>query len=176
MSEPLGNTPTPLEVDTRAEDVALKSIALFEFFKGIAVLLAGFGCLALLGRDPEALGEHLLAFLHVGTENYYSAFFLKSLADLNNSKLVLMSVGAAAYATLKAIEGYGLWYAKVWAEWLAIFTGGIYLPFEFYEIYKEVTWVRVLVTLFNVGLVLYLLWLRQKKVARRLKMIGSEIR
>jgi uncharacterized membrane protein (DUF2068 family) len=153
--------------DIQRENFALKSIALFEIFKSVVVLLAGFGCLAMIHRDLEAVGEHLIAFLHLNPEQHFSALFLKTLKNLKNSDLVWMSLAASLYSILKFIEGYGLWHARVWAEWLAIITGGLYLPFEFYEIYEKVTWIRVSLTMINVALVVYLLRLRKIKVAER---------
>jgi uncharacterized membrane protein (DUF2068 family) len=153
--------------DIHRQHLALKSIALFEIFKGAVVILAGFGCLALINRDLQAMGEHLIAFLHLNPEHHYPAMFLQAIENVNNRDLVWMSMAAALYSTLKFIEGYGLWFARVWAEWLAIVTGGLYIPMEFYEIYQHVTWVRLALTSVNVALVLYLLWLRKVKVAAR---------
>jgi uncharacterized membrane protein (DUF2068 family) len=153
--------------DIHNQHLALKSIALFEAFKGIVIILAGFGCLAVINRDLQAIGEHVVSILHMSPDQHYPAIFLATLEHLGRKDLLWLSAGAAVYSTLKFIEGYGLWHARVWAEWLAIISGGIYIPFEFYELYKQLTWIRLALTGFNVALVVYLLWLRKIKVAAR---------
>lgn len=153
----------------KTENMALKGIALFEGFKGMVVILAGFGCLAMLNRDLESVGDHIVLFLHLDPTHHYPELFLSALSNLENKDLLWLSAGALLYSVLKFIEGYGLWYARVWAEWLAIISGGLYIPLEVYELYKEVTWIRVTLTTVNVALVGYLLWLRETKAAERKK-------
>ena len=51
------------------------------------------------------------------------------------------------------------------AEWLGALSGGIYLPFEIYEIARHITLVRVSLFALNVAMVAYLarlLWLRRR--------------
>ncbi len=35
------------------------------------------------------------------------------------------------------MEAYGLWYERRWAEWFSAISGGIYIPFELYELFKN---------------------------------------
>jgi len=53
-----------------------------------------------------------------------------------------------------------LWYVKPWAEWLAIASGTIYIPFEMADLMHRITWLRVVVIVVNLGIVLYMLLLR----------------
>jgi uncharacterized membrane protein (DUF2068 family) len=44
-----------------------------------------------------------------------------------------------------------------WAEWFAAVSGGIYIPFELYELFKGVTWLSLgalVVNVFIVGLMI----------------------
>ncbi|MCZ7627423.1 MAG: DUF2127 domain-containing protein [Candidatus Methylomirabilis sp.] len=41
---------------------------------------------------------------------------------------------AAGYASVRFVEAYGLWLERRWAEWFAAVSGGIYIPFEIYEL------------------------------------------
>jgi uncharacterized membrane protein (DUF2068 family) len=52
---------------------------------------------------------------------------------------------------------FGLWRGRRWAEWFAAVSGGIYIPFELYELFQGVTWLSVgalLVNVFVVGLMI----------------------
>ncbi len=54
--------------------------------------------------------------------------------------------------------------ARIWGEWFAALAGGVYLPFEIYELGKGVTPVRLGLFALNLGIVTYLarqLWLQR---------------
>ena len=44
---------------------------------------------------------------------------------------------ATVYSSLRFIESYGLWRQRVWAEWLAIISGAMYLPLELYKLVRR---------------------------------------
>jgi len=71
--------------------------------------------------------------------------------------LSLFAILAAAYALVRVVEGYGLWRHRRWAEWLAAVSGGIYIPFELYELFKGAAWLSLgafLANIFIVGLMI----------------------
>jgi len=49
---------------------------------------------------------------------------------------------------------------RAWAEWLALISGTIYLPFEIYEIARRPDAIRIAIFLINVVVVLYMAYLR----------------
>jgi uncharacterized membrane protein (DUF2068 family) len=63
---------------------------------------------------------------------------------------------AAAYAFVRLIEAYGLWRNRTWAKWVAALSGGIYVPFELYELYLGVSWLKLAALLINVAVVVYM--------------------
>jgi len=81
---------------------------------------------------------------------------------LNSRTLVLLAVGAAAYAVLEVVEGVGLWMLKRWGEYFAMVATSLFLPYEIYDLTAKVTVLRLLAFLVNVALVVYLV------VAKRL--------
>jgi uncharacterized membrane protein (DUF2068 family) len=81
---------------------------------------------------------------------------------LNSRTLVLLAVGAAAYAVLEVVEGVGLWMLKRWGEYFAMVATSIFLPYEIYDLTAKVTVLRLLAFLVNLALVVYLV------VAKRL--------
>lgn len=129
-------------------------VAAIEAAKAVVVLLAGFGLLGLLHRDLHALGEELVAQLHLNPAKKYPHIFIDLMTSLNDTRLWSLAGMALLYSTIRFVEAYGLWRQKTWAEWLALAGACIYLPFEVYEIYAKVTVVRVSALLFNLLIVL----------------------
>jgi uncharacterized membrane protein (DUF2068 family) len=145
---------------------ALRAVALVEFVKGLVVLLAGFGILSLMHRDAWDVAESFLEWLHVSTEAHYAQVFLNLADQVTDSKLWAVAAGAMAYSFLRFVEAYGLWMERAWAEWLALISGTIYLPFEIYEIARRPDGIRITIFLINVGVVLYMAYLRMEARTR----------
>lgn len=134
----------------------LHVVALFEAVKGALVLLLGFGLLALTHQDLEDVAERLASYLHLNPASYYPRIFIEAASKLTDGKLWLFASLAFAYALFRFVEAYGLWKMRPWAEWLALISGGIYIPIELYELIQKVTWVRILLLTTNVAIVLYM--------------------
>jgi len=143
---------------------ALRAIALFEGTKGALVLLAGFGVLALLHRDLEALAEHVVRHFHLNPASRIPRIFLEAADKTTDARLWALAAMAAAYAGFRLAEAYGLWNERRWAEWLAAASGGLYVPIEIIEIVKRVTVTRAVLLLGNLIIVVYLL--RQLQLGR----------
>ena len=99
--------------------VAIRTVALFEAFKGVVVLLAASGLLALIHRDVRAVAAGFIEHLHLNPASRYPQILLDAAANLHTSRLVWLAVGAVAYAMLRLVEAYGLYGKKAWAEVLA---------------------------------------------------------
>jgi uncharacterized membrane protein (DUF2068 family) len=126
----------------------------------LLVLLAGFGVLSLVHRDAWDAAESFLEWLHVSPDAHYAQVFLNLADQVTDSKLWLVAAAAIAYSSLRFVEAYGLWFERVWAEWLALISGALYLPFEIYEIIRRTDAIRVGIFLINLAVVLYMAYLR----------------
>lgn len=138
---------------------ALRPIAMLEAFKGVVVLATGFGLLSFLGRDNEAFAEQIIRILHLNPAHRYPQIFIQAMTDVSDSHLWLLAGFAALYALVRFIEAYGLWYERRWAEWLAALSGGVYVPFELYELAQGVNWLRAGALVVNLIIVAYMVWL-----------------
>lgn len=140
----------------------LRAVATMELLKGLAVVAIGFGLVTLSRRDidVEDIASGLLWVLHVGPQRRLSMIFMNAAAKLDDMNLVRVAIGAAIYSTLRFVEAYGLWRARVWAEWLALISGSIYLPLEIYEIAHRPTLAKWVILIINVLIVVYMAWLR----------------
>jgi uncharacterized membrane protein (DUF2068 family) len=135
----------------------VRAVALVEAAKGALVLLAGFAALSLIHHDAQRLAEQLVGHLHLNAAKRYPRIFIDTAAHLTDARLWVLATLAAAYGLVRFVEAYGLWRGRRWAEWLAAVSGGIYIPFELYELFQDVTWLSLgalVVNVFIVGLMI----------------------
>ena len=151
MSKPARRSQTEVRTGVRL-------VALVEAAKGVLVLIAGCGILALVHRDAAALAEQLVGHLHLNPAGRYPRIFLDLAGRLSDRRLWLLSATALAYSGLRLTEAYGLWRERRWAEWLSVASGGIYLPFEIYELTRGITAVRVSTFAINLFVIAYMAW------------------
>jgi uncharacterized membrane protein (DUF2068 family) len=138
----------------------LRSIAAFEMAKGLVVLLAALGMVLLVQKeDPWDIADGLLRLLHISPDHRLAQLFLDWADSLTYAKLYAVAAVATAYSFLRFLEAYGLWYARAWAEWIALVSGALYLPFEIYNLAQRLSWVHVLVLAINLAIVLYMIYL-----------------
>lgn len=134
----------------------VRAVALVEAAKAALVLVAGFGILALIHRDVHALAERVIEHMHLNPARRYPRIFIDAASKLTDSRLWMFASLAFLYATLRAIEAYGLWRERAWAEWFALITGSVYLPVEFYELAHGLNWIKFGALLTNIGIVAYM--------------------
>ena len=136
--------------------IGLHAIALFEAAKGLIVLLAGFGIIVVIPQESQDVAERLVHHLHLNPASHYPRIFIDLASKVTDAELWWFALGAFTYAAFRLFEAYGLWRERTWAEWLAVISGGIYVPFEIYEIVQRVTWMRVSLLLVNLLIVAFL--------------------
>jgi uncharacterized membrane protein (DUF2068 family) len=152
--------PTP---ETRG----LHAIAIFEAVKGVAVLVAGFGLLALIHRDVEAIADRFVRAVHLNPASHYPHILIDAASNITDARLVGLAALAGAYSAVRLVEAYGLWHGRAWAEWFAIVSGGLYLPIEIYELWHHPSKIKGLIVVGNALLVAYLIRAR-KRVAHEI--------
>jgi uncharacterized membrane protein (DUF2068 family) len=144
----------------------LRAIALFEVVKGAVVLAAGFGVLRMLRGDMRLVAESVAHHLQLDP----TARVIEWIAGITPRDIWLIVAAGSAYALLRFIEAYGLWHEKAWAEWLAVVSGGLYVPIEMRTLIHHPTWIKASVLLLNVLVVVYLILTlmrsRQTKASR----------
>jgi uncharacterized membrane protein (DUF2068 family) len=134
----------------------LRVVALFEAAKGLLVLLAGFGLLTVVHRNVRQVAEQLVLHFHLNPDSYYPHVFVQLAGHLTDAQLWFMAGLTLAYASLRLVEAWGLWHERRWAEWLAVISGGIYVPMEIYELLSGASWIKLATLGINVGIVLYM--------------------
>lgn len=148
----------------------VRVVAAVEATKGLLVLAVGAGLFTLVHRDVEEVAEHIVRVFHLNPASRTPRIFLDLAGHATSSRLQLLALGALAYASLHLVEAYGLWRGRRWAEWLTIAAGGIYIPFELYELSRSVTWAKIGLLAVNLAIVIYLarvLWRTQRSSETR---------
>jgi uncharacterized membrane protein (DUF2068 family) len=138
----------------------VRTVATWEFAKGIVVVLAGLGVFSMRHKDIWGVAESFLEFFHVNPLHHYVGVFIDLVYRVSDVRLWKIAVVASIYVILRFVEAYGLWYIRPWAEWLAIASGAMYIPFEVADLIRKPDWFRLLVVVVNVGIILYMLALR----------------
>jgi uncharacterized membrane protein (DUF2068 family) len=141
----------------RARLQALRSVAVFEFAKGVVVLVA---VLSLHWLDPSDVAGNFLDFLHISPDRHLARWFLEMADKLSDVKFWHLAVGAAVYSGLRITEAIGLWRARAWAEWIALVSGALYLPFELRALMRHATLLHASVFIVNLAIVVFMFYLR----------------
>jgi uncharacterized membrane protein (DUF2068 family) len=136
----------------------LRIVAVIDMVKGAAVLAIGFGILSAHSHVLENGGVSLLRLLDINPGLGVARRFL-ALLHAADSEHGLLTIAAVAYAALRFVEAYGLWFMRNWARWLGLVSAGIYVPFELYYLFRTPNWTSVSVLAINLA-VLWLLWPR----------------
>lgn len=149
-------------------------IALYKILQALLFVAIGVGALRLLHKDVGDLFALLADHLRFNPEWRIVHFALEK-AELVNDPL-LKRIGAAAlcYAGLGFAEGIGLYLEKAWGEILTLVITASFLPWEFLEVLRRVTWFRLSLLLINIAVFFYLLKLigEQRRLRQLRKRAG----
>jgi uncharacterized membrane protein (DUF2068 family) len=149
---------------------AIQLVAALEALKGIVVLLAASGLLALMHHDLHAIAAKLIEHAHLNPASHYPKIFLDAADHLTDSRLKELALGAALYSVLRLLEGYGLFRERIWAELLAALSGTVYIPFEMAALWHDPTLLSAGLLILNVGVVaLMVIALNARRKAATLK-------
>jgi uncharacterized membrane protein (DUF2068 family) len=166
-------TIAPRGTRRRTHRGGLRMVAVLEALKGALALVAAYIVISMIHRDVdfESAAENILFFLHLNPGHRLSQAFLNAADKMSDVNVMLIAGLAGAYAFLRFLEGYGLWKQRAWAEWLAIISGCIYIPFEVYKVVRHPNEFHWALLGINILVVLYIAWVRWDEItaARRLR-------
>jgi uncharacterized membrane protein (DUF2068 family) len=156
---------TPAAIDEQSSTAGLRAIAVWEAAKGLLVLLLGLGLLLLLHQDVEKAAEDLLLHLHLNPDRRISHALLHAASRVTDAGLWAMVAAAVAYAGVRFTEAWGLWHRRVWAEWFALLSGALYLPWEIVKLVERTNGLHLALFAGNLVILAYMATIRFK--ARR---------
>ena len=158
-----------IEAKRRHQMEGVRSIAIFEGFKGLIVLVAGFGLLHFVHSDLQPAAEELVRHSHLDPARHYPRIFIEAASRTSPARMRFLAGMAFLYSTIRFVEAWGLWNLRPWAEWFAIISGSIYVPIEIYELIKHATVIRFAVLVLNLVVVAYLIYVRWSNSSKRTK-------
>jgi uncharacterized membrane protein (DUF2068 family) len=149
----------PTSPDHPPHDSAmLRIIGAFKLLKAAGLLFTAAVVGRLLHADAAETVRQWAERLQADPHAYYLRLLLEKISGLGHRSIVLAEIGLLFYAALFGVEGTGLLLRKRWAEYLTVIATATLIPLEGYEIYRRVSWVRILVLVVNVAIVIYLIW------------------
>ena len=142
----------------------LKALAIFEAMKGSVALVFGLGLHEMAGKGLQETVFYLLKHLHLNPAAHFYVTIQHYAGEISASHLNLFFIGSLVYGIIRFFEAFGLWKGFIWTQWFALLTGGIYLPFEIYEMITQKNLFSVGLFCLNIGILAYLyLFLRADK-------------
>jgi uncharacterized membrane protein (DUF2068 family) len=135
----------------------LRTVAVLEALKGVAVLALCVVLLSLLHQDLNVVVDHLTDWLRINPDSRVADWFYE-LADRTTGRGIWAAVSVGlVYSAGRFVEGYGLWHQRHWAEWFAVISGAMYVPFELFAMIAHPHWTKLVVLVVNILVVLYIL-------------------
>jgi uncharacterized membrane protein (DUF2068 family) len=137
----------------------LALIAAFKFLKSTLLVMLAIALLHL--RDPDVFAHVTgwIGSLPIVTGHHLVSRAFDDVLGLSPHSFVLFGAVALTYATLYAIEGFGLWRGYRWAEFLTVISTSLFIPLEIWECLRHFTAMKVVGLAINVAIVAYLVYL-----------------
>lgn len=146
---------------------SLKTIACLKILRGIVAITIGVS-LFLVHQNSEAFSwiDHP-ELSSVASKDPFLQMLFFWLGSFNQGQILSIAILASVMGILRWVEASGIWFNKSWAQWLAVFSGFVYIPFEINELIHRFSWLMALVLLINIVVVTYLLYvLHAKRLAK----------
>jgi uncharacterized membrane protein (DUF2068 family) len=141
-------------------------IGLFKLSKAVLSIVLGVGALKLMHHDLAIVVLHISDVLKIDPESRIVALLMSKADLIGAPQLRHFSALTFTYAALCLIEGTGLMLEKRWAEYFTVTLTTLALPWECFELAKEVTAVRVALLIINLMVLAYLVWLLRRQQRR----------
>ena len=142
------------------------ALALYLCGKGILLLGVTFGVLHLLHKDLETVVTRWIESLRIDPDNQLIAAALSRLGMLEAKELKQLSFLTGFYAILFLTQGIGLGLKQRWAEYLTLVATGFFVPIEIYELYQQISAMKISLLCINVAALVFLLHLIRQKEPR----------
>lgn len=134
----------------------LELIALYKLLQAALLVAVGVGALRLLHKDVADVLYNIAKSLRMNPEGHLVGILLDKASLIDDRRLHQISLFLFGYAGLGIIEGLGLMFEKVWAEYFTSLITASFLPIEIFELMHRITWIRVTLLVVNLAVLAYL--------------------
>lgn len=144
----------------------LRFLAIERVLRGLLIVLAAWAvwkfsnsqdAVQRLFEDDLTTLKPLAVHFHYDLDHSPVVDTIRKTFDYKKSTLQLVAGGLLTYALIEIVEGFGLWWAKRWAEYLTVVATAAFLPIEVYELTEKTSWFKIGTLALNVLAVLYIL-------------------
>ena len=132
-------------------------IAAYKVLQALLFVAVGIGALRLMHKDVDDVLSQIAVALRLNPESRFINFLLDKAAFVDDPLLRRIGAVAFSYAGLSLAEGIGLYLEKAWGELLTLAITASFLPWEIFEVFRRLTWIRVGLLIINFLVFLYLL-------------------
>jgi len=166
-------TDSPLQLvrKSRRHNKLLVLIAAYKLLQAALFVIIGVGALHLMHKDIGDVLSQVAAALRFNPESRFVNFVLDEASLINDPILRRIGAVAFSYAGISLAEGIGLYLEKAWGEYLTLGITASFLPWEVFEVFRRLTWIRVSLLFVNLLVFLYLL----KVVAGRKRVVEDAL-
>jgi uncharacterized membrane protein (DUF2068 family) len=146
-----------------SEYIGLRVIGILKLLSGVAALLLGIEILRVFAHDPAPALERFVGHLHLDPHNHLIHSIIGRLTGIDKQRLHAAAAGTVLYALLHLVEGIGLIMERHWASYLVIAATSSLVPFEIYELFQKLNFLRVSLLILNCAIVVYLIAVLRKQ-------------
>jgi uncharacterized membrane protein (DUF2068 family) len=171
LPESMTDSNPQLDQERQKHNRWLVVIASYKFLLSLMFAAVGIGALRLLHQDIDDVIAKIGDLLRFNPESRFVNFLYDKSTLINDPLLKRIGALAFSYSAVSLAEGIGLYLEKAWGEYLTIAITASFLPWEIFEVFHRVTWVRVGLLVVNAFVFIYLLRL----VVSRRKPIESKL-
>jgi uncharacterized membrane protein (DUF2068 family) len=144
-------------------------IAVYKFLYALLFIAVGVGAHRLLHKDLADEVDLFARYLRFNPESRLVSFVLDKASLVNDPLLRRIGFFAFSYAAVTLVEGIGLYLEKAWGEFLTLAITASFLPWELFEIYRHVTWIRIGLLAINILVFVYLVRVVIERARHRAK-------
>ncbi|MBI5560942.1 MAG: DUF2127 domain-containing protein [Deltaproteobacteria bacterium] len=134
----------------------LRLIIIQKLSTGAVELVLSAGAISFLNRDLESITLNAAAYLNLDVENRSIQLLIRKAGMISNGTILGVSGGLLLFGVLALTEGWGLHMRRRWAEWLTVISTSSFIPFEIYEIIKNISIIKTGTLILNCAIVYYL--------------------
>jgi uncharacterized membrane protein (DUF2068 family) len=134
----------------------LRTLAMIEGTKGLLAIIGALVIFSFAHRDLTEVAFHVLSALHVNPASRLAEGVLRGADKATSQQIFFVGFGVLVYAAVRLIEAAGLWRERDWAQWFALLSACLYLPWEIYEIMHHFRPIKAVILFINIIVILYL--------------------
>lgn len=147
---------------THRTPAALRVIAAYKLLKTFALLLVAAAAFGLVRESRFEAFADWLTQLPIHQGHGFVVRAIDRFLEIGHDHFRAIGIAATVYAAVFAVEGWGLWREKRWAEYFTTIVTASLIPFELWEIALHVTALKIVALVANIAIVIYLVLLLRR--------------